>query len=177
MEYVQIASAVLSVMGAISGGQQRSAQYEAQQRANEYNAAVGRQRAESALQVSNVKEDQQRREAAFIIGKQRAASAQAGLGLSGSAADVERQSEVMAELDALNIRYEGQMKAHGYLAGAAQEDYAGSVAGYSASSARSGGYLAAATRALAGGADYMRMKSPTYSDRPTLDGGADLADS
>lgn len=176
MEYLQIAATVMSVMGAVSGGQQRSAQYEAQQRAAEYNAAVGRQRADSALQVAGRREDQQRREAAFVIGKQRAASAQSGLGLGGTAADIERQSEVMAELDALNIRYEGQMKAHGYLAGAAQEDYAASVAGASSSSARSGGYLAAATRALAGGADYMRTKSPRYSGRPTLDGGFDLAD-
>lgn len=131
------------------------------QKAAEYNAAVARQQAETTRAIYGEKEQQQRREAAFIVGKQRAAGAQAGLGLGGSFADVADQSGVMAELDALNIRYTGEMEAKGLLSKAGLYSMEGSTA-------RSGSYLRAATTALSGYADYSRGRSPVETNRPRL---------
>lgn len=55
-------------------------------------------------------EEAQRRGARRLLGAQAASFAQAG---GGGDAGVMRQSAVEAELDALNIRYGSQLKAHG----------------------------------------------------------------
>lgn len=55
-------------------------------------------------------EESQRREASQIAGAQAAAMAQAGGGAGGTNDLVARQSAVLAELDALNIRYGGLTK-------------------------------------------------------------------
>lgn len=69
-------------------------------------------------------EEQQRREARSLLGKQRAAFAQAGLGSGGTSALLLDQSDVLAELDALNIRYGGQARSRGLIAQADAESRA-----------------------------------------------------
>jgi hypothetical protein len=74
----------------------------------------------------------QRRRARAELGEQAAAIAQAGIGYGGTAALVMEQSELNAEMDALNYRYRGvqqgtalrtqakQVKAEGYMQAGAQ---------------------------------------------------------
>jgi hypothetical protein len=80
--------------------------------AEEYNSAVLAQQANTATMLAGGREGQQRRVASLVQGKIRASIGQSGTGYTGSNADIERQSQVFAELDALNIRYEGVLEAH-----------------------------------------------------------------
>lgn len=160
----------MGIMSALQAGDARSYQYAAAQQSAQYNAALAQQQAESTRAVYGQKEEQQRREAAFILGKQRAAGAQAGLGLGGSFADVSEQSAVMAELDALNIRYTGEMEAKGLLSKSALYGAEASSAGTQSGYAKKGGYLGAAAAALSGYADYSKGRSPVETNRPRLSG-------
>lgn len=144
------ASAVIGAYSAVQSGKTQSANYRAQQQAEEYNATIQAQNAQVSRQQANAREETQRRRARQALGEQRAALAQAGIGLSGSAADVYGQSAANAELDALNIRYEGELDARGLLAQSELSRYSGQTAGVNARSARSAGRLDAASSLLAG---------------------------
>lgn len=165
MEFISIISTALSVIGALSAGQSRARQYEAAAAASQYNAAVARQRAENARAVYGQREEMQRRRARMILGQQRAAIAESGTGLGGSNLDIERQSEVMAELDALNIAYEGELVARGALSEAAMYDFESSSYREQASSARRSGYIGAGAALLSGIGDYIRV-SETKAPQP-----------
>lgn len=160
MQFLTIASTAMSVIGALQAGSQQSAQYEAAARANEYNAAVARQRAETTTAVYGQREEQQRRAAAIQGGQRRAAAAQSGFGLGGSASDIERQSQIMAELDALNIRYEGGLEAKGLLDQSTLETYQASTNRAASAGAKTSGYLGAAGKMLSGAGDYLRVTAP-----------------
>jgi hypothetical protein len=69
--------------------------------------------ASTALRQSNRDEEAQRRRGRQQLGTMAATMAQSGGGVDEN---VLRQSAVNAELDALNIRYGGQMRARGLLA-------------------------------------------------------------
>lgn len=133
-----------TLMGAIS----QSNQFKAAAQADAYNAAVNRQRADSARATAGQREEQQRRFMRIEGGERRAAIAQSGTGLGGSNADVDRQSEIFAELDALNIRYEGQTESVGFLNQAALDDVSARNNRKRASGALWKGALGAATTAL-----------------------------
>lgn len=145
-----IGSAVLGAYSAIQGGRAAEANARAQQQAENYNATIQAQNATVARQQANAREEAQRRKARQFLGEQRAALAQAGIGLEGSAADVYEQSAAEAELDALNIRYEGALDARGLLAQSEMSTYAGRVAGVNATTARRSSYLDAASSLLSG---------------------------
>ena len=162
MEYVAVAGAAFQAIGAISGGQQRAQQYKAYAAANDYNAAAMRQRADSTVAAFGQREEQQRRQARLVLGQQRAAVAQSGTGLGGSNADVERQSEVASEMDALNIRYEDQLEASGLRGQAGLESWQTGINRSSMNYARNSGYIGAAGAILSGTGNYMRIKSGRY---------------
>jgi hypothetical protein len=61
-------------------------------------------------QQTSQAEEQQRRESRQLLGAGRAAIAQSGIAMTGSAADIMKQSATNAELDALNIRYAGTLE-------------------------------------------------------------------
>lgn len=155
MEAVMIASTVMSAIGAIQQSNAQAASYKSQQQATDYNAAVMEQNAGIERQQANAREEAQRREARQILGSQRAAFAQAGTGLGGSAADVMEQSATNAELDALTLRYEGDMRARGLMAQAEGEKYQSRAAGANASSAGSMGAFGAVGSILSGVGSYM----------------------
>jgi len=154
MGYVAAAVAIIgAVVGAYSSyqqGQAQEANFKAQANADKYNAAVAEQSAAVKRQQYVAQEEAQRRQAKQVLGEQRAALAQAGIGLSGSAADVYGQSAANAELDALNIRYTGELDARGLLAQGEQYRYGARVNRMNAGSARTGGYLNAASSLLSG---------------------------
>jgi len=150
--YAAAAAAVVGAYSAYQGGKTQEAAYKANAQADDYNAQVAATNAATARQQAGVREEAQRRQARQILGEQRAALSQAGIGLSGSAADVYGQSAANAELDALNIRYEGELDARGLLAGSELDKYQGKVAGMNAKSAKRSGYLDTASSLLSGGA-------------------------
>jgi len=204
MEALSIVSTVFGVVRALSGGEQqaaayteqgqaRAAQMEAQARANEYDAAVKRQRADQQLALSGQREEALRRQARIESGRRRAAVAQsrAGSGSDTSNFDIDYESAIAAELDALNIRYEGQMQARGLLDAANMDDYSAanarttgatemSLASSNASRARTSGALGAVGAVMGGVGDYMKntrkrvgvgvAAAPTLDYTPGWDG-------
>lgn len=142
------AAVAVSAVSTIAGGVAQSRQLKAQSQADQYNALVGRQKADATSAAANQQEEQQRRVARLASGERRAAIAESGAGLGGSNADVDRQSEIMAELDSLNIRYSGQLQSGG-LMNQSNLDSASSRANKGAAkSAKTMGYLGAATKLL-----------------------------
>lgn len=158
MEAVMIASAAMSAIGSIQQANSQAASMRAQQQASDYNAAVMNQNAAVETQQAGQREEAQRRQARMILGSQRAAIAQSGGGMEGSAADLVAQSARDAELDALTLRYEGQMRARGMGIQAEQETYQGRVAGANASRAMTAGYMGAAGSILSGVGNYMNYQ-------------------
>jgi len=154
MAFVAILGTIMSAVSAISQGQQAADQAESAKNAEEYNAAVNRNKATNTRAVYAQKEDAQRRQARLIMGDQRAAGGQSGLGSGGSIADMENQSAVNAELDSLNIRYQGSLESQGLLAQADMNDYQGSVYGQKADNAITSSYLAAGSSILSGIGKY-----------------------
>lgn len=168
--WASIASTAVSVVGAISQGEQASAQAKAKAKAEEYNAAIARNKAESSRAIASQKEDAQRRRARLIIGQQRASDAGSGFLATGSVADSEMQSMVNAELDAMNIRYQGDMEAKGYLSQAGMSEFNADNYGIAASNATNSGYLGAASSMLSGASKvYTKMSQPTTSNTPKVD--------
>lgn len=173
--WLAIFAAAVAVVSALKKGQQDQQAYEAQAQANQYDAAVKRQRAETTTQVYGQQEEQQRRYARILEGRRYAAAAQSGAGLGGSNQDFERQSEMMAELDALNIRYEGQLEAKGLLDSATLDDYSADMNRKSGKYARQQGFLNAASAALSGYSSYSKIANtkttttnPGSSGKPTM---------
>jgi hypothetical protein len=72
---------------------------------------------EAAVERDQALRDEEalRRDTSSIQGRSRAALAEAGLSNTGSTARLIQQGEIDAELDALNIRYTGQLASRGLL--------------------------------------------------------------
>lgn len=157
-EALIIASTAASALGAIQQGNAASASAKSQANASRYNAAIQRQNAQTTRQQAGVAEEAHRRKVRQIFGKQRAAIAQSGVG-SDNMADLVEQSATAAELDALNIRYEGDLAARGLLADANLRTYEAGVADQNAKAARTAGYVGAAGSLLSGGSGYYKYKA------------------
>jgi hypothetical protein len=151
---MMLAAGATQAMGAIAQGNAQAAQFDAQAQAAAYNANISRQQAESTAQQTAAREDLQRKQARQVFGRQIAAGAESGVNLTtGSASDVFRQSLYDAEMDALNIRYEGEINRVGLLNQASLQDWEGKVAKVNSKSAQRAGRLNAAialTSAAAG---------------------------
>ena len=146
MSWFFLGSALIGVVSSISSADQ-------QRRAAHTNADIAQQKAKIAADQSNVNEDAQRRRAALVMGQTRAAIDQSGGGSSGTNADLAAQSATQAELDALNIRYEGKLGVLTNVQQANQYDTA-------ANDATSAGYVNAASSVLSSYGGYKRTKSP-----------------
>lgn len=142
---LMIASAAMQAVGSIAQG--NAANAAAQANANALN-----QQAEAENRAAGMREEQQRRQNRQFLGTQRAALAQAGIGVDGSAYDIARQSAINAELDALNIRYEGQLRAKGL------RDQA-TVTRFEGRQARTAGFLGAGAAILGGVTNYAGVKA------------------
>ena len=136
-----IAATATKAIGSIQQGN-------AAKKSADFNATMLEQGAAVERQQTAAREDAKRREARMVLGSQRAAFAQSGGGLEGSAADVMQQSAINAELDALTLRYEGDLRARGMQAESTSERFAGKQA-------QRQGYFAAAGSILGGSGQYM----------------------
>ena len=164
-----VASSAMQAVGAIQQGKAAEAQAQAQANANRYNAQVKEMQAGVERQQANVREDQQRRRARQVLAQQQAAVAQSGTGFMGSNLDVIDQSSYMAELDALTMRYEGEMRAKGLLAEADQERYYAQAALAAGKNAKRASYFAAGTALLSGAAAGYKGFTATQSPAPITD--------
>lgn len=148
-----VAGASASALGSVVKGNADAANFNAQAQADDYNAEVAKRNADQARLSAGAREDALRRRAAQVLGGQRAAVAQSHLvGSEGSLALVQEQSHDAAELDALMVRYEGNLQAKGFGEQATLDTYSAQVARGNARVARAGGYFGAAASLLQGGA-------------------------
>jgi len=154
-----IIGAATNAVGAIQQGQAAKAQREAQAQANEYNAKVREMQASVEREQASRKEEAQRRQARQVLGAQRAAISQAGIGLMGSALDIEEQSAINAEMDALNIRYEGERNAIGLMNDAELEGYYADANREAGDNAMKGAYLSAGASLLSGASQYKTIQA------------------
>jgi hypothetical protein len=167
MEYAAIAAAAVQAAGSIMQGNAQSAQYKAQAQANDYNATVARQNADVALQQANAREEIQRRKFGDLQGTAIAAAAQSGAGMDGSNADVLKQNAIAAELDALTIRYEGQMQARGLMAQSEMEQFQGRMNRTNSRTAQTAGYINAGANLLGGASKaYTMQQKPAFNGVP-----------
>ena len=150
----------LGALGAMSQAHSASVNAQNQANASKYNALVNQQQAVAAVNVASQDEQAQRRQSAIILGRQKAAINEAGIGLDGSGGDVFQQSAQNAELDALNIRYGGQLKANAFNSQSNMDLYAADTQKQNAKSIQQSGYLNAGASALSGysGAKYSASK-------------------
>lgn len=166
-----LAAAAVTAYGKYSEGQAQQEAAKSQAQAAEYNATVSTQNAQIARNNASVREELQRRKSRSILAQQFAGTAQAGIDFSGTAADVFSQSETMAELDALNIRYEGDLQSRGLLAEAAGERYQGQAALVNGKNAQTAANISAAGTLLQGASGYKYMSatpSATTASTPKL---------
>lgn len=119
----QAAAAGVAVVAALQSMDENNRKAQAEKNALTYNSGVDRQQATLVSAIANVNEGRSRNQSNQVLGEQAASVAQANIGSTGSAYDIQRQSTRNAELDALNIRYGGALARHSYLADAAMKDY------------------------------------------------------
>lgn len=120
-----------------------------QEKIAKYNARLAELQGKAAGEQALATESIQRKENAQFLGKQAAAFAESGVGYGGSALDVQAQSATDAELDALTIRYKGQLARLGFNADASMTRVQGR-------NEASQSYLLAGANLLKGFADYRK---------------------
>jgi 1-aminocyclopropane-1-carboxylate deaminase/D-cysteine desulfhydrase-like pyridoxal-dependent ACC family enzyme len=162
------ASTAMQAVGAIQQGNAANAQAKANAQAAQYNANLKVMQAGVERQQAGAKEEAQRRRSRQMLGAQRAAIAQAGIGLGGSALDIAEQSELMAELDSLTIRYEGELRAKGLLAQADMDRYSADVYKFSGKQAKKDSFMRAGTAVLSGATTYSLAKADLLRIQGTL---------
>lgn len=155
MDFAQtfkIAGSILGAYGQMTTARSDANQLLMQANALNYNAEVSRFMGRQALEASASQQLAQRRGARKLLGRQRAAIAQAGIGTGGSAVDVVSESATMAELDAMNIAYEGAARFRAALTQADFDEANALSYRYGASAAKRAGRLGAARSLLSGAA-------------------------
>lgn len=142
--WMMVASTVIGTGATVTSGIQQSNQAEAE-------ADLANQNAKAAAQQAAAAEDATRRRSRSILARQRAAIAESGIGFGGSSEVLQQDSAVQAELDALNVRYEGRLRGLGLRADA-------NIASQRGRNAMTGSVLSATGQLLGGGADAYAMK-------------------
>ena len=155
---VSVVSTAFSAIGALASANAKSNQATAQAQAADYNAAVDKNNATNALQVSAENASERQRQNSLHLASQRAAIAQSGTGMDGSNLDVLGQSAQNLELDALNVRYGGLLNAKGYNDRSALGSQQASAYRTAADDATSAGYIGAAASVLGGTGNYLKNK-------------------
>ena len=147
------ASTVVSGVGQIQQGNAAAASAKYNAQVAEMNATLADRRARDAIERGQVEEQQKRAQVAQLQGRQQAAMAANGVDLSfGSPLDTLVDTAVLGELDALTIRQNAAREAYDYQVQGVNSRADASLSRMNASSAKKGGYLAAAGTVLGGGA-------------------------
>jgi hypothetical protein len=138
-----VAAAAVSAVGAISSAQATSAAAKTNARIADRNALISRQSAAA-------EEEKQRRLSRRQAGANRAAIGASGITMDGSALDVMEDNAMDAEMDALTIRYNGEI-------GAMNSESDASLERMRAGAARTAGMFGAGSALLQGGAKAYGM--------------------
>ena len=149
-----IAGTALSAIGAIQSSRAQAAQLETQAQADDFNATMADRQATATAQATSANEDALRRQNRVALGEQRAALSQGGFDLSGSANDIIQESRTNAEMDALNLRYEGRLKRMGLLSEATLNRYQAAGSRNNIGAVKKAGYISAGASILGGAAQY-----------------------
>lgn len=166
--WIAAAGAALSAYSSYQQGKQQEQVYKAQSQVEQQNALIEQQNAAAASQAANAREEQHRRQARQILGEQRAAQAQSGVGLGGSSADIAEQSAINAELDALGIRYEGELERRGHLVKSQSYQAQAGVDRFAGKAARRSGNIGAAAGLLSAAASGYGAYSKLGAIKPTI---------
>jgi hypothetical protein len=142
IEIAAVATAASAAIGAVGAIQQGNAQAAA---AN-YNAQLQEREARQRSREANLAEEAQRRRSRQQLGRQRAQLAESGIGFGEMGQSLIADSAKFAELDALNIRYEGETMRRGLLAGAGLSRFDGKNARRSSRFTAAGTLLSGAGR-------------------------------
>lgn len=167
-----VAGAGVAAYGSMQQADAQSQAAENQARAQDYQAQLDRRNeqiatnnAHAASDQANAREEAMRRRADAFMGEKMASIAQSGTGFDGSNLASIEQDRVNAELDALNIRYEGDTQAKGLMATAgnygAQSNLDSMNANQSranASAITTGGYLSAGSQLLSAPSRYYSVR-------------------
>lgn len=112
MGFLAIIGLIVSMVSAIGGAMAAKDAGEAQKAAADYNAKVLEAQAQSEREAAAFEETQQREKAAKMRARQRVAYLASGVDLSeGTPLEVLGQQAGEMEMDALTIRYNGEIKA------------------------------------------------------------------
>lgn len=112
MGFLAIIGLIVSMVSAIGGAMAAKDAGEAQKAAADYNAKVLEAQAQSEREAAAFEETQQREQAAKMRARQRVAYLASGVDLSeGTPLEVLGQQAGEMEMDALTIRYNGEIKA------------------------------------------------------------------
>lgn len=109
--FLGAAATPLAVGGTALGAIGTIQQGRAQQEASNYNALVSRENAISAQQNATLNEAAFRRQSARLVGSQIANVGASNIAMTGSVLDVLEETIAIQEVDALNIRRQGQLQA------------------------------------------------------------------
>ena len=151
VEIALLAATTISAAGALQAGK-------SQQDMAEYNARVAEQSAVAATEKAAYDEQIHREQVRKVLSKQRALYGKSGVDMTGSPLLVLEDTAKTGELDALAIRYGGEIEASRARSGAGLSKAQGSQA-------RTASYLQAGTTLLTGGSQayggYMNSKLPS----------------
>lgn len=150
----KIATTAFSVLGAISSANAESSAYQAKANTDTYNAEVAKRNAEVQAAESASEQSRHRRQVRQVMGEQRAAIAQSGTGFGGSNKDIVDRTATLAELDAMNIAYEGQARYQAAMSQSSIDSYSAGVNRSNARNARTAGYINAGKSILTSVALY-----------------------
>lgn len=116
---------VVAAVGALVQGRQQANEARAAAKVEKYHAGIADQNAAIAGQQASAEQERVRREGRQVLGAQRAAMAQSGTGMGPGTSnfDIQRQSTTMAELDALNVQYAGDLERRGLMQQAQMHRY------------------------------------------------------
>jgi hypothetical protein len=146
---------IMGAVGSIQAGNAKASSEYSNANAADYNAAVERQRAATALEQGSAREEIQRRQDRQTQGRMTAAIGEAGIvGTTGSAALVQQESAVNTEYKSLTTLYESDLQAKGLTDQANLDNMQATQYRKNARAARTAGYLAAGASLLSSAAQY-----------------------
>lgn len=164
---LMLAGTAASMYGGYRSSQAQAANQEYQAKIEEYNANIARRQAEIEGAQAAQKENLVRAQGRKVIGAQRAGMMEAGIGSVGSALDVHGESVVAAEVDALNVRYEGTLKRLSLLEDANIKDSNAKMLKKNAKETRAAGWISMFGTGAQGVGTAAYMKSTMPVKTPT----------
>lgn len=159
-----IAGVGLTAIGMVAQAQAAQQNAKAQQQAYEYNAAVARNNATAAEQQARADSDRIRRRYNQVLGKQRASAASLGLlAGGGSFEDIQYDSLLQGELDAMNREYQGEVEANRFRNEAQLQTFYGQTAIARGRSEATGALLGGASQIVGQVGELANRYAPTPS--------------